>query len=871
MRRQDYRCILAVLVLVAMPGRAEKAAADFVFGQEVVAEDPLRSAWRRGELAMDDALYDLAVSSFAEYLRLAGNREPERALGCSKLAEAYMALGRHGEAEQSLTQYDAARASAALDPARSRWLRLVRAQLLFNQGQWGASAAILREIWQPGEADAQNMRVVLLYADALALQKEWPAALQVLQSQLASGKGEAAALFPVQERLAKAHLALGDFAAAARLLASIPAPASEEDLLSSKTMTIIALAGLNETDRAFAAYQEIAARCPAKADARWWKMLWQLAEVLFNGQKFAEAADVLNKALLTAASAENRVKTQMLLAEVLRRQGRWTEARSMLENARRDAADNKEQWAQATLQLGQLLSENRSWQTAAAIFAEVAEGAVPDGTMRYEAALQQGKCLAEAGDVAAAALVYRQAAAKIGDDPDKAGHALMSSAALYEQAGQAAVSVVVYQEVLNRYPRSSFAANARFSLGRVLMQAGNFSEARRVYEQFLEAHPQSERRFEARLEAAVAGGRASRGQAEATARMIAELRLLAQEDAAVAVAPAAVYEACRLARTLGDQRLVIAILQEAMQKYPASPELPVFIYHSIQAFFLLGEETAAIEQAERLFASYPQHPVAANVTMQLGDHFSSQGDYERARHYYGEVFKLQLSGPLFYIAGYELARCQNSLGEPESARATLEGLVRKFTEEGGEDRQLKAKMEMLLGDILLGLSFHEEAKERFTSVRNEAKDSVLGYEALLRKADVCRVLASANTAFWSEALECLDEILKENSRADSQLREAAQFRRAKCYEGQGRNEEALEEYKRIYLNYMEKRLNSPNVPYYYYYQSVFAATRLLALKGDADSLRAAVRMYESLGASGLPRAEEAAALAAEIRSRHHIR
>lgn len=871
MRHTCYRCILVLLLLVAMPGRGEKPAADFVFGQEVVAEDPLRSAWRRGELAMDDALYDLAASSFAEYLRLAGNREPERALGCGKLAEAYMALGRYGEAEQSLKQYDAVRAAAALDPVRSRWLQLVRAQLLFSQGKWGESGTMLREIWQAGEADPQNMRTVLLYADALALQKDWAAVLQVLQSQLAAGKSEAAALFPLQERLAKAYLAQGDFAAAARFLASIPPPAGEEELLSSKTMVIIALAGLNETDRAFAAYQEIAARCPAKADARWWKMLWQLAEVLFNGQKFAEAADVLNKALLTAATAETRVKTQMLLAEVLRRQGRWTEARSMLENARRDAADNKEQWAQATLQLGQLLSENRSWQTAAAIFAEVAEGAIPDGTMRYEAALQQGKCLAESGDVAAAALVYRQAAAKIGDEPEKAGYALMSAAALYEQSGQAAVSIVVYQEVLNRYPGSKFAADARFSLGRVLMQTGNFSEARRVYEQFLQEHPQSERRFEARLEAAVAGGRASRNQAEATGQMIAELRQLVLEEGAVAVASSAVYEACRLARTLGDQRLVIAILQEAMQKYPVSADLPVFIYHSIQAYFLLGEEASAIEQATRLFAGYPRHPVAANVYMQLGDQFSSQGDYAQARQYYGEVFKLQLSGPLFYIAGYEMARCQNSLGEAESARATLEGLVRKFNEEGGEDRQLKAKMEMLLGDILLGLGFHEEAKERFTSVRNEAKDSVLGYEALLRKADVCRVLASANTAFWSEAIECLDEILKENSRADSHLREAAQFRRAKCYEGQGRNGEALEEYKRIYLNYMEKRLSSPNVPYDYYYQSVFAATRLLALKGDADSLRAAVRMYESLATSGLPRAEEAAALAAEIRSRHNIR
>ena len=35
-------------------------------------------------------------------------------------------------------------------------------------------------------------------------------------------------------------------------------------------------------------------------------MLWQLAEVLFNGQKFTEAADVLGKALLTAASPETR-------------------------------------------------------------------------------------------------------------------------------------------------------------------------------------------------------------------------------------------------------------------------------------------------------------------------------------------------------------------------------------------------------------------------------------------------------------------------------------------------------------------------------------------------------------------------------------
>ncbi|MFA6931819.1 MAG: tetratricopeptide repeat protein, partial [Lentisphaeria bacterium] len=332
----------------------------------------------------------------------------------------------------------------------------------------------------------------------------------------------------------------------------------------------------------------------------------------------------------------------------------------------------------------------------------------------------------------------------------------------------------------------------------------------------------------------------------------------------------AYLEGFQAEQSAGNLAAAAALLQEAMNRQPESKSIHLLKYQLATVNFRLGKDDEALQVAENFFALYPQLPLAADLYLLVGDHFASLSDYESAQKYYSRLQRPPFTSVLVPLGIYESARCSFLLDKLDNARELLNLLLNKGEGSYKLEVMLQAKAEFLAGDVCAKQGNYEEARKYFASVRNSAKDTILGYAALGRQAEMLMELALNNPASWDKAIECLNEILKQDSSASAGLQEMARYRLARCLEGKGDSKEAILIFQELYLDFVTDRDAGKVRNWHYYYLSIFELTRLLERKGDLESLRKAARYYEDLAASKLPRSAEAAVKARLIREKHKL-
>ncbi len=879
-----FRLRLAALLLAGamiFPARAQEAPKQpeiFEFEAEPTP-DPARTNRRRGLQAISEGVYGMAAAFFQSYLQETNYREPDFSEASVLLAETYLAMGRLSDAEKVLIEH-AAKTRGAGDQLLLARIAYVWSQVCFKQGKWEECLERILPVTQPEAAPSMQAKAVILYVDAAVRISDWPGAIKVMTDFLARSP-VSPETSQIRLRLIGAYLITNQLDAAKDMLDKIQPGDDPAVAISFDLLRLVCLSLQGDISGAGTVFQRVNRFCPTTPNAEWWEALWQFSEALNRAEKYAEAAAVLPLALQVAVDDEKKVHGLVRLADACIRLNNVNQAKDTLEEIRRSYPDSQE-LVQVTTRLAQLQQEIGNHLSAAELYAELVAHPKVGSDLRFQAWISRARSLVRAGQWQKAMEAFL-AGEKAGANATEQAQAVFEAAETAEGAKDIKQAAELYGRVANQYLLTALAPEACLRHGAARMALGEFQAAAAAYERFGVAFPDNPQLETARLWQGIALRRGAKTAAESRQAVdfLAELaRSSDREDLAVT----AYMEAFQAADAAGDLELACEQLNAIINGFPSSELLSQALYQRIITRFRQGRLVDARQDAESFFASYPLLPQAADIYVLVGDSFVTESNWEEAKKYYLRLVTAQATSPLAPTALYEAAFCAYQLKQFDSGLALLEQYAAALKSAAGTDpngmtpgsgeardgrRDYPAKAEMLRGDILSEQGKYAEARLAFANARTVAGDTELGFAALGRQGEMLMALGDVNPALLTDAEQCFQTILA-SEKASPALHEMAVYRLAKCLERRGRNQEALEQYLKMYFAYTSAPEGAPPRSWIYFSRCVYDAARLLEMTGEKESLRQAARLYEGLAKAGLPVSAEAARRAEDIRAAHRL-
>jgi len=319
----------------------------------------------------------------------------------------------------------------------------------------------------------------------------------------------------------------------------------------------------------------------------------------------------------------------------------------------------------------------------------------------------------------------------------------------------------------------------------------------------------------------------------------------------------------------GAEKILDAVLAltTLIDEHPDSELYPQAIYQRTRLQFYQADFPKAIADATLFLDKFPLLPMAVDVLMWLGDHYANAGDFEKAMGYFAQLRTQHPASPQAPVALYEAANCAYQLQQFTTALDMIKSL-RTMTAPKPSD-QTFAKAELLEGDILSRDGEYAEAIRHFARARELAGNTALGLAALGRQGEMFYSLAATDQAKLEDAIACFQAII-DTPGVPADVHELATYRLAKCYEMQGKREEAIASYLAIVFNYEEGVSRGRLRDWFYLARSGYDAARLMELQGGQSNMWRAARVYERLAKSGIPTASEALKKAEELRRLHNL-
>lgn len=186
------------------------------------------------------------------------------------------------------------------------------------------------------------------------------------------------------------------------------------------------------------------------------------ADELFRKNQFAEAIPILEKVAEETRFLGWDLKARTLLALAQSGKGDWKKAVESFESL---MADFKEGGADETVRVGYLQALALSGQKEKV--APLLETAIRKGTRAEaaEAQLIRGKVSLEAGDPESALFDFMRTAVFFKEFKAPASEAMFLMAGCFEKLGQAEKADQAYRQMVQEFPDSGFAAQARAKTG----------------------------------------------------------------------------------------------------------------------------------------------------------------------------------------------------------------------------------------------------------------------------------------------------------------------------------------------------------------------------------------------------------------------
>ncbi len=852
---------------------AQAPATEFLFPEDNSAADAIQLHRRRGEQAMADGLYSNAVGYFRQYCLAAGATEPHASMARARLGNALLASDAPAEAATILQEWLNGQGAKAA-PAERDMLNLFLAEALLRTNRPEDAMKLLPDLASRPVTSPVRFPAMRLLADTLMRSKEWSRIIELLEPCLQDYDAKDPRRNELLLTLGQVQLAAKHFDQSISLLGQLGPGLREDQELTKQLLLVRCYSGKGDTAKALELFKAIQGRCPVAPAPSWWAAVWPLAQSCGADAKLhTEAIQLCNLASQTASTDSDRLHAGMLLVKILVQQKQSAQARTALLSLIEKYPDAPER-SQLTMQLAELKQAAYERQGAAELFLSVAQDAKQVKALRYRAAMQAADCLTQDGAIEEAAAIYRLAST-LGDTPEKSATALLLAAEKKAKAALAkpeltAEAAKIYLEVADKYGAQIPAAReSRLEAGRLLAAADQAAEALKQFQLFCSANPKSPRIWEAKLAAGITQKQLAKDNKDSLGAVLTSLYELASQCPVEVISSQAYLEAAQVALTLEDQPRAVTILNEFTSRFPDNESARIALHRAIVLSFQLNRNEEAVNLGRQFLQRYPRLPESAEVALLIGDQLRLEGKYSAAQSFYAFIKLPTFTGPLVPLAAFEVAECLRKQSKYAEAK---EALVPLLTPDNPlhADRQLQARSQMLFGDILSAEMKTADARQAYAAARNLAGDTVLGYAALARQAEMYISDAATTPDSWKNALSCLQAISAASIKLPVDLRQRATYLRAQCAENTGDAATAINLYNELRVEYEADRSEKIPSSSKYYALAVWDVTRLWELKGDIDSLRLALDAYESFAATALPRASDAKARAEAIRKKHHL-
>jgi len=198
----------------------------------------------------------------------------------------------------------------------------------------------------------------------------------------------------------------------------------------------------------------------------------------------------------------------------------------------------------------------------------------------------------------------------------------------------------------------------------------------------------------------------------------------------------------------------------------------------------LGNETEAAETFERLAKDYAKSPLAAKSLFLAGEHYYSEGDFNKAANVY---FAAQDKGGKTSIgenSSHKLAWSYYKQEDFERAHDTFAYQLRNWP-----DGDFADDAQVMLGESLFRQDKHEEALAALTKAIEGTPSSPQFKAVALMHAGQ----SAGQLAKWQESLDLLTRLITEHP--DSPYKEEARYESARAYQELGQTEKAQELYE----------------------------------------------------------------------------
>ncbi|MCQ2396988.1 MAG: hypothetical protein MJ106_04765, partial [Lentisphaeria bacterium] len=649
--KSNFSIVLALLAMLTTFAASHVFAADdgaFLFPETKAPAKSMNCSY--GEQAMEDRLYKNAIRYFTLFANEA-QTDADRAKAVRLLAKAYLLDKAPSSALTTINEFLATRENPSEVPGfTDLYLTAEKANIMLKDY---TTAMYFLEPLLADPSMKSSPDLLCAVADVWNATARWAETTNALENALKStgiGTQENTAL---AWRYLEAQLGQAQWSEARSTLALLAqSNISDKERIDLKLLQIRCDVGEAKIHEAVNFYntEKLAEALPATADNQWWDTLWEMGLACQTKDLRKDAAAIFGAASKVAPSTQHAQEAIKQQAECLIISGDTAQAKNLLTALHEQIpADNM-----VTIRLAETRKALGERRSSSELFIQLANTESLARQLRYRSAMEAADCLALEGLSKESSDAYRLAAT-LGASTKSKSNAMRMAAEQAEKNGQFSTAVELFLEAADGYgSEEDTAAEARLEAGRILQAQGKLQEALEQYKKFLEAKPQSPRRWEALL----AIGKTSADDDEAVSKLLELARTCPDEN----IGSAAFFEAhSRVLAKGGDTSLQqsLDILQEFLAKYPNADKARVIRHRNIVLGFQLQKQETT-EWCNAFLKDYADSTDAPEITIHLGDWYAAKGEFAKAINAYRRTETLpKATSELKAVAKYEEAFCQS--------------------------------------------------------------------------------------------------------------------------------------------------------------------------------------------------------------------
>lgn len=364
---------------------------------------------------------------------------------------------------------------------------------------------------------------------------------------------------------------------------------------------------------------------------------------------------------------------------------------------------------------------------------------------------------------------------------DQAGdYAMYQIAQAFNSAGDAYEAVSAFRELLEKYPDSPWAEEARYNLGYAFFQNQDYDQAIEEYRALIRAHPNDP--LAAKAQYGIGDALFNAGRSEDAVEAYREVLEEYPNSAYVSDAAAGVQYALI---AMGDNRRAASIIDDFIASHPNSPVADELRFRKAEVNYQSGRTDQALRDLREFVGSSSNRNLLPDAYFYLGSIYDDREQIDQAVPYFQQVVDQFPGSNRFPDAARRLGRIYLDQERPRDAL----DVFRQLESSRSDDNRLLAEARYGQGMALIQLGRTEEA-ERL--LRNAVDAAPEAQEALPAYLGLARVYEGAGRT--QDAIRLYQQVV-ENSR--DEIGAEALYRLGTLYCEQGNPRRAVDELGRM--------------------------------------------------------------------------